>query len=609
MPSHRPTRPRIGTARTAVTVVVSLLMVLSTLTASPRPAVAEEGAAPPGMPDNCALPPAGPKASSPITGYFVLYDSDYCDALQKMAGIRAVGGDTVITFGHNLRLVEVDETGRVLGSDGSPDPQWTDCLEGGVTCVRAARNAVPGATVDRVLRYSSPERLGEQTLRCTENGRDAEVINNGIRYQRLLLPADGAEDTDCTAEHSSYDLVLIRNGAVDAPDPTESMLAAADRMGLEFHIGMPVPGKDPKAAWLPDGALLGVTGLFSARLFRDWAVSHADHPSFVGVYQSTEIPMKSNAAWDAGYDLYTVQHHLAADLLPGKSITISPYVDARPHMGVPIEMSRTAFIRMANTAPAGTAINIAPQDGRGTSKVGAYFPDEIDNIVDPQLWPLVGEVTYREAYRGTTGEYYSSAAAGRAELANPDAELWYNIELMRRGVGEGQTACDPSTGSIAATWDQVSKQVSVAGNHATKVIAFMYDRIATCTNPGIPSLVDQLLAAEGRPIPNSAAWVDGSSRSRAGVLITGYDLGRATATISYRSTDGSVREQHFSRSELRWHPTYGRQHADTMAIGVQALTAPLARPADLDPEMPWLEVSITNPAGSITYGTYRVVPG
>ncbi|HLQ82054.1 MAG TPA: DUF4434 domain-containing protein, partial [Bacillota bacterium] len=430
----------------------------------------------------CGTPPRRipPQVASPVTGYFIFQDTEPCDAMAKMAALHSINADTAITFGSRInKLPGVDEQGRVLLADGTVDPKWVDCVEDGRTCVQAAADAVPDSTIRHHLYYSNTEHLGDAVVRCTDNGRDATVVHNGRMYQRILLPV--GEDRGCDAAHDQYDLVLVSGGAADSPNMIDSMLTAADAYGIDFWIGMPVPDKDPESPWLPDRAAFDYTEAFSSRLFTDWQQRYAHYDSWVGVYQSTEIPMKDNAAWDAGYELYTLQHHLAADLMPGRAIMISPYQDARRDMDVPIEMADDAFIRLAGTAPDGTRIVISPQDSRGTNKMGVYFPDEVDQIVEEPLWDTVGKVTYSEAYQGNSGDYFASMLEGQRRLDNPDAELWINVELMQRGVGEDQETCDDGR-SIAAPYERVAKQLSVAQSRVSKVIGYMYDGLMTCTN-------------------------------------------------------------------------------------------------------------------------------
>lgn len=537
-----------------------------------------------------------PRTQSPITGYFVFQDSDPCVAMEKMASLRSISADTAITFGSRInKFASVDEAGRPLTADGEVDPKWADCIEGEVTCLQAASAAVPNSTLRHRLYYSNPEHLGDQALRCP--GRDATVVHNGHQYQRMLLPV--GEDLGCDAEHDAYDVVLVDNGPEGGPNLVESMLTAADAYGVDYWIGMPVPDKDPKSPWLPDAEALDYAMAFSERLFADWQDRYSHHRSWAGVYQSTEIPMKSNAAWDAAYELYTAQHHLAAEVMPDRPIMISPYIDARPAQDVPIDMVDDSFIRLANTAPEGTRIIVAPQDGRGTNKVGVYFPDQVDDIVEELLWDTVGEVPYGEAYQGTTGDYFASAGQGRVELDNPDAELWINVEVMQRGVGEDQETCDDGR-SIAAPYERVAKQLSVAQSRpVSKVIAYMYDGLMTCTNPGIDALQDQMVAADGQPIPTGAQWVNRGARS--GLEIPGYFLSGAAVTVSWTTSDGDVEEQTFSRGQLHWSP-----RVPGAAVGVQSVWLPLE--ADLSAEAPWLRITMETAAGPIPYGEYVVTP-
>src|SRR5690606_6547427 len=128
--------------------------------------------------------------------------------------------------------------------------------------------------------------------------------------------------------------------------------------------------------------------------------------------------------------VYAEQHWIVEQELPGKPILVSPYLDARKSVGfaaTPAQVAR-GFKALART---GVGI-IAPQDSRGTGKVGLFWPDERDEPVDARLRPVVGDLTYGEAYHGSTRDYYRAMAQARQEVAEEghEVELWANVEAF-----------------------------------------------------------------------------------------------------------------------------------------------------------------------------------
>src|SRR5699024_9955816 len=160
---------------------------------------------------------------------------------------------------------------------------------------------------------------------------DAEIVSDGQHYQRVLLPVDGEE---CEAD--VYDVVLISNGQSDAPSDVATMMVAAEIYGIELFPGIPRPAQDPDQPWLIDTSYLDTTEAFTSRTVKDWIAGYGHLESFGGLYQSVEMPMKGNDAWDPQFALYDAQHGTIARQAPDLPILVSPYIDGRPSMDSPV---------------------------------------------------------------------------------------------------------------------------------------------------------------------------------------------------------------------------------------------------------------------------------
>lgn len=597
----------MGWARRIIGLTASALLMVGvavTAQAADAPAPAEAPAASPVVnthglrvadPSGCPAPDLTAPGDGAITGFFTFYTTDMCQALSTMQGVYESGGDTLLTFGYRLTLRDHDETGRILASDGTVDARF-DCVEDGVPCVAAAREVVGDAEIRQVLTYSGSERFGSEMLAC--EGLDAEIVSGDHRFQRVLLPVGGS---GCAADE--YDLVLIANGALDAPTDVATMLVAADAFGIEFHLGLPRPGQDQDQPWLIDTSYLDTMTRFTERTVQDWEVRYGALESYGGLYQSSEMPMKGNDAWDAQFALYDAQHGAVAEHAPGRSILVSPYIDARPRMTSPVEAVELFTQRLVASAD-GAPLILAPQDGRGTGKGGVYFPDQADDIVIERLQDVVGgALTYDEAFGGATSHDYYSAALQSGKAAGGDSfELWANIELMEPSPLDGEPICIPGVNRGQADSARIATQISIAGDTVTKLIGYDWDNAMLCEVPGKSTLAEQLAADEGLPLPTGVTLEPGGT-----ALMTGYQLEGVSGTVSWTSADGRELSAAITPGTSEFIPDFGTTHPATHPADLQAMRFRLDIP-ELDPAIPWISIELENSQGPISYGTYRVIP-
>lgn len=548
-----------------------------------------------GDPGDCPAPDLGDPGGGMVSGFFTFYTTDMCQALSTMQGVHDSGGDTLITFGYRLEMRDLDESDRILTADEAVDSRF-DCVDEGVSCVAKAREDLGDAEIRRVLTYSGSERFGSEMLAC--DGLDEEIVSGGSRFQRVLLPVGGE---GCRA--AQYDLVLIANGALGGHNDVATVLVAAEAFDIDFRLGLPRPGQNAEQPWLIDTSYLDTMTRFTERTVKDWEARYSDLESYGGLYQSSEMPMKGNDAWDAQFELYDAQHGVVAENAPGSSILVSPYIDARPHMGSPVEAVELFTQRLVDSAD-GAHVILAPQDGRGTGKGGVYFPDQTDDIVLERLQDVVGgAMTYNMAFGGTTSHDYYAAALESGKAAGGDTfELWANIELMEPAPLPGEPICIPGVNRGQADSARIATQISVAGDTVTKLIGYDWDNAMLCEVPGKDTLAEQLAADEGRPVPTGVTLEPGST-----ALMTGYQLDGVTGAVTWTGSDGSEQSVEITPEASESFPGYGASRSAEYPSDLQAIRFRLDI-ADIDPSAPWVSVTLENQHGTIAYGTYSVVP-
>ncbi|MEV0596765.1 DUF4434 domain-containing protein [Nonomuraea cavernae] len=515
-----------------------------------------------GAAGEAACPPRDTRVTAPyaISGYWVVPRADLCLTRRTVEAMHAVGGDTIITFGPRFALSTVDADGRVR-TKGEPTPGFAGCQENGKPCYLAARDAIPGKKIRRVFTYVTSEHFGPGVLRC--DGLDRRIESGGRVYYRLLLGR--------SCDDNVYDLVLV---ATDG-DGVGNLLTEAAGYGMKVYPGLPAAPQDPDKPWLPDLAHLDVLNAFTGRVLADYRNRYGTWPSLGGVYQSFELAMRDRAPRDEVLTLYAAQHAVVTATLPGRTITVSPYWDARRSRGFPPESVGRGFAEIAATR-AGAPMAIAIQDGRGVGKVPVHGPDETDAQVAERLVPVVGRLTNRQAYHGSTRDYVEAAA----RQVTPGVELWVNVEVFEPTPVAGECGrSDPLPLRGRAAKSRVDRQIMAVGRHATKIIAYGWDPFLTCRlNWDTPSLSDDLAAGWQEPIIVHAALEGG------GLAVEGHNLRGGTLQIVYRQAGaGEVRVD-------------VPQAAHTSRGGLESARAPFV-PDRLDPAHPWITVKAVNGAG------------
>ncbi|MET3369705.1 UNVERIFIED_CONTAM: hypothetical protein ABIE34_002963 [Jeotgalibacillus campisalis] len=200
----------------------------------------------------------------------------------------------------------------------------------------------------------------------------------------------------------------------------------------------------------------------------------------------------------------------------------------------------------------GTKLYIAPQDGMGTGKGGAYMGNESTLNVDPFAASIVGTGTWGEKYQAPTSEYYKAAAAG---ITGTGATLWANIEGMAPEVATNIGGSDSLRGQTTKT--RLDRQIQQAGLSVKKNISFMWDPYFTCKVNGTgPTLLENLVANGGDPIINDSA----ANPATGALTVFGYNLTGSSIKIKYTTQLGQVQER--TATVTSHNPNYGQTAAN-----------------------------------------------
>ncbi|WP_406319408.1 DUF4434 domain-containing protein [Streptosporangium sp. NBC_01639] len=467
-----------------------------------------------------------------VTGYWLIPTVDHCTWRRQLAAIHEVGGDTVIRIGWGMQARRVDDEGRVLANEGDEvDARYEPCVEDGLPCVAAAEKdlkaANPGNRVSWTFVYRTDEAFGPDLFRCPEFERKITV--GKTVFYRLITTEDGTDDASCaniTAKGRGYHVILI---AAAEKDSLAELLDLGDQFGVRVFPALPLAPRDPaqktRAAKQGTSTLITLT----RRILQDYGARFQGRDSLGGFYQPFELQMRemrytgSIDPVEAEKDhptlkVYAAQHQIVEQEMPGKPILVSPYLDARKDRPISATPKQVAagFEALART---GVGI-IAPQDSRGTGKVGLFWPDQRADPVDERLAPVVGETaTNGGAYHGSTRDYYREMAVARERMVEQgyNVQLWANVEAFEPAKGE---ACEDRTGDRGRTdKKRLDTAVTQVGRYVSKVVSYMWSDFFTC---GSPSLAEEIVRDYSRPIPVDAVRKERDIQD--GMEVRGYNM-------------------------------------------------------------------------------------
>ncbi|MFI7130239.1 DUF4434 domain-containing protein [Nonomuraea sp. NPDC050153] len=521
----------VGAAILAVVAAVIIVMPSSdepaptAASSTPKPSVTEPTPKVSKFTDPCGTFETKERAPYAVTGYWITPKSNPCTWRSQLEEIHSVGGDTIIRIGYGLQFRTVSDSGEIMTRDGELDPLYKACEEDGLTCHDAAerdlRKANPGNRIGRTYVYRTDEAYGPNLFRCPQM---EHPIKAGKRiYYRLITQPDGSDDATCdfSGKATSYDLILV---AGSEEDSLAKLLDLGDQFGMRIFPALPLAPRDPATPTRAYKKHLGTLTTLTRRILQDYGVRFANRDSLGGVYQPFEVQMAATLATNPTLEVYADQHTIVEQEL-GKPILISPYMDARKRVpfGQSPKQVAEAFKALAKT---GVGI-IAPQDSRGTGKVGLFWPDQRDDEVDERLRPMVGESTNGTAYYGSTRDYYREMSAARAEMvaAGFQVDLWANVEAFEPS---GKEPCAPQGTRGKTDKKRLDQAVTMAGRYVQKVVSYMWSDFMTC---GTPSLEKEITTDWRRPIA-----VDAIRKARDvqdGVEVRGYNFRDSTVTITW----------------------------------------------------------------------------
>lgn len=469
-----------------------------------------------------AVAKAEPAPVYPVSGFFIYGNTSDATNNQKLSDIKALGGDTVITFGTRLKPATLAEIPA-------------DCKINGTNCAQAA---AAGVKVNRYFTYADSSLWGTPSLVCP---RDKAITVNGQPFTIFVLPNQGSS---CNSSNAIYDVVVVSGSTVAGTSGVNVSLAkTATALGMKYYAGMPLPVARTDYAYLPDVSYLPAFTQFTDR-FLKYQKAVIDVVGLGGFYLSYEMPVTDGTTYDPILNLYKIQNQAVAKLHPGRGTVVSPYLDGRRTTNLTVDKVRKGAERIGKTA-GNTRMAIAIQDGMGTGKGGAFFGNEASNPVDSFNAAIVGSGSWGSKYLASVREYFLAAADG---VDGTGAELWANLEGMAPATSQNPCA---NNARGQTTKSRVDRQLQQLGNYPKKVISFMWDGYYTCTGTWSP-LADRFKAGNMTPVITDSIFYGNGD-----VLVTGHNLSGGSVTIKWTDTMGRTFAKTVTATS--YNPSYGSQ--------------------------------------------------
>ena len=458
----------------------------------------------------------------PISGYFIFGSSSDTVNLQKLSDIKAVGGDTVVTFGSRIKPATLTDIPA-------------DCKVNGTNCAQAA---AAGVKVNRYFTYSDSALWGTPSHVCP---RDISLTGNGKPFTVFVLPNQGSS---CTSTNGLYDVVVVSGAtAAGTAGGNVSLAKTATSLGMKYYAGLPIPVARTDYGYLPDVTYLPAFTQFTDRFLR-YQAKVINVAGLAGFYLSYEMPVTSGTTFDPILNLYRIQNQAIARIHPDRGGLVSPYLDGRKTGGLTTTQVRDGAEKIGKTA-GNNSLAIAIQDGMGTGKSGAFFGNEAGSPVDQFNASIVGSGTWGSKYQAPVRDYFAAAAEG---VDGTGAQLWANLEGMAPATS--QNPCDSNLRG-QTTKARVDRQLQQLGNSPMKVISFMWDGYYTCTGTWSP-LAERIKAGNMTPVITDSIFYGNGD-----VLVTGHNLSGGTVTVKWTDVYGRTYEK--TVTAANYNPDYGEQ--------------------------------------------------
>ena len=241
---------------------------------------------------------------------------------------------------------------------------------------------------------------------------------------------------------------------------------AANNVGADFYLGMPIPQRWEKQPWLIDGSYRDVMRSFNEEYVKNYR-SVVD-----GYYQMGEITLNASNSWKPFFDNFEDQFEAIRKNDPDAIVINSPYIRSAKtnDKNKVINDSVEGYKKLLNMSK-GLNFVLAPQDGLGTDTTALKKDNSTRHSV-------------------TTEEVFEALSK-----VNKD-RLFSNTENMRVDFTDGKR--DPNTGELLngqskiTTVDRVKDQVAAVKNDVSGFIAFMWNHLNTPMTKvdGIEELLD-----------------------------------------------------------------------------------------------------------------------
>lgn len=241
---------------------------------------------------------------------------------------------------------------------------------------------------------------------------------------------------------------------------------AANNVGADFYLGMPIPQRWEKQTWLIDGSYRDVMRAFNEEYVKNYR-SVVD-----GYYQMGEITLNASDSWKPFFDNFQDQFDAIKKHDPDAIVINSPYIRSskKNDKSKVINDSVEGYKKLLSMSQ-GLNFILAPQDGLGTDTTAL----EKDNS---------------QNHTATTEDVFRALAE-----VNKD-RLFSNAENMRVEYTTGER--DPDTGELLhgqstdTTVERVKDQIAAVKNDVSGFIAYMWNHMNTPMNKisGIETLLD-----------------------------------------------------------------------------------------------------------------------
>ena len=471
------------------------------------------------------------------TGFFA-FDRDAESWDTELDDMTRIGGDTIITLGHQLRRRSEAQikTDRELWGKAmmGPSEHILDRVRSRLKYARTSNE------IERIFILNSSEYLGNKFRNSVYDVVD--LNSGGHRWWALLFRKGEADNYLGTwsdfARHptTKFDVVLIA-GSSPAESRRQALLNSAGIKGFDVYLGPPMPETQPEPLnWKLESSSLNLYHAVFKIYMEAYKALYSNEAAFAGIYHSLEVKL-TQSPLSSHLGVYKQSFEAFSRLFPDKQTLLSPYWDAATNTVSEIKAGFKQLARVTNVDI------IAPMTGRGTGKAALFFnPSESGQEMPAHIQEHVNAVTYKQKYLASIGDLFKETAAAVNELANEQpsigVKLWANLEAFEPVQIEGLPIVYGSRGRTTKV--TMDKHLMHIGRHVSKIISFRWGNCynSWASDPPHPApgpLVDEIVADISRPIiVDVTPWNNG-------LLVYGYNLGNTSVSMTYYDSDWQLR--------------------------------------------------------------------